>query len=251
MKRKYTWTRDSLDRRDQHYMVVHDPKLPASQNLQPTCPPVYDQGELGSCTANAIGACMEFDLKKAGHDVMLSRLFIYYNERVLEHTVKSDAGGQIRDGIKGATKYGAPPESEWPYSDADPGPFSTKPSAQAYKDGLKHIITGYQRLPRTLATFKTCLYQGYPFAFGFQVYESFESDDVAKTGIVNLPAHHEELLGGHAVVAVGYDDVSQRFTVRNSWGTGWGQAGYFTMPYAYLLDTDLSDDFWTIRALKV
>jgi len=94
---------------------------------------------------------------------------------------------------------------------------------------------------------KGCLASGYPFVFGFTVYESFESQHVVTTGVVSMPAAGEKVLGGHAVVAVGYDDTTQRFIVRNSWGPGWGKGGYFTMPYAYLTDSNLSDDFWTVR----
>ena len=94
---------------------------------------------------------------------------------------------------------------------------------------------------------KGCLAQGYPFVLGFSVYESFESPQVVRTGIAQMPAAGEQLLGGHAVLAVGYDDSAQRFVVRNSWGAGWGMKGYFTLPYAYLLDGNLSDDFWTVR----
>jgi C1A family cysteine protease len=94
---------------------------------------------------------------------------------------------------------------------------------------------------------KGCLAAGYPFVFGFTVYESFESDAVAKTGVVEMPAPSEKVLGGHAVVAVGYDDSTQRFIVRNSWGPGWGMGGYFTIPYAYLTDSNLADDFWTVH----
>ncbi len=97
---------------------------------------------------------------------------------------------------------------------------------------------------------KGCLASGYPFVFGFTVYESFESEDVAKTGVVPMPAHTEKVLGGHAVTAVGYDDAQQRFIVRNSWGTDWGMKGYFTMPYAYLTDSNLADDFWTVRLIS-
>jgi C1A family cysteine protease len=97
---------------------------------------------------------------------------------------------------------------------------------------------------------RACLAEGYPFVFGFAVYDSFESEEVAKTGIVNLPVAGDRMLGGHAVLAVGFDDTVQRFIVRNSWGSGWGMAGYFTIPYAYLTNRDLSDDFWTIRGAE-
>ncbi len=105
----------------------------------------------------------------------------------------------------------------------------------------------YQRVTRSLSQFKGCLASGYPFVFGFSVYDSFESDEVAKTGVAPMLAHNEKLLGGHAVLAVGYDDAAQRMIARNSWGTGWGQAGYFTLPYAYFTEPNLSDDFWTMR----
>lgn len=94
---------------------------------------------------------------------------------------------------------------------------------------------------------RNCLFSGYPFCFGFSVYESFESETVAKSGVVNMPTLDEQMLGGHAVCAVGYSDLLQRFTVRNSWGTDWGMKGYFSIPYSYLTNRDLSDDFWTIR----
>jgi len=83
--------------------------------------------------------------------------------------------------------------------------------------------------------------------FGFSVYESFESDAVAKSGVLDLPAPGEKQVGGHAVVGVGYDDATKRILVRNSWGPAWGQAGYFTMPYDYVNNRNLSDDFWSIR----
>jgi len=103
------------------------------------------------------------------------------------------------------------------------------------------------RVPQSLAQLKGCLAAGFAFVFGFTVYESFESPEVAKTGDVQLPSPGEQVLGGHAVMAVGYADASGRFLVRNSWGSNWGKAGYFTMPYAYLVDANLASDVWTIR----
>jgi C1A family cysteine protease len=220
--------------------------LPTSVDLRTECPPVVDQGQLGSCTANAIAGALQFNqMKEKLADVFPpSRLFIYYNERVIEHTVSEDSGAMIRDGIKSVAKDGAPHETLWPY---DISKFTIKPSAAAYKDALKHRAILYQRLTQTLDQLKGCLASGYPFVFGFSVYESFESQAVAKSGKVPMPKPKEKQIGGHAVLAVGYDDASKRFIVRNSWGTGWGLAGYFTIPYAYLTDSNLADDFWTIK----
>jgi C1A family cysteine protease len=141
-------------------------------------------------------------------------------------------------------KLGVCPEPEWVY---DVSKFTQKPPAKCFTDALKTRATSYARVTRTLTQMKGCLASGFPFVFGFSVYESFESEAVAKTGVVPMPAHTEKLLGGHAVLAVGYDDTAGRFIVRNSWGPGWAMDGYFTMPYAYLTDANLSDDFWTVR----
>jgi C1A family cysteine protease len=252
--KQYGWVPDLPDHRDHLYAPALGAPvaLPKSVDLRPQCPAkVYNQGQLGSCTANAIAAAYEFDLIKQGAtDFMPSRLFIYYNERAMEGTVGEDAGAAIRDGIKSVNKQGVCKETTWPYSDADPGPFQDKPSVTAYAEGQDYRALAYSRIPRSLRSMKTRLASGFPFVFGFTVYESFESSGVASTGVVPMPAANEEILGGHAVLAVGYDEVSQRFIVRNSWGPGWGDKGYFTMPYAYLLDENLSDDFWAIRVVE-
>jgi C1A family cysteine protease len=242
----YGWLPDLPDHRDFLYSQILPvvPALPPSVDLRPTCPPVENQGQLGSCTANALVGALEFLERKDNVKFAdLSRLFIYYDERVIEHTVKSDSGAQIRDGVKTLAKQGVCPEKEWPYNIAK---FAAKPSAKCYKDALQHQITSYHRI-LTLDEMRGCLASGFPFVFGFTVYESFESQQVAQTGIVNMPQPGERTLGGHAVVAVGYNDSEKRFVVRNSWGTTWGQQGYFTMPYDYLSNRNLSDDFWTIR----
>jgi C1A family cysteine protease len=218
--------------------------LPAKVDLRPLCSPVEDQGDLGSCTGNALVGAMEVleHIEKQTF-VDLSRLFVYYNERALEGTINQDSGAQIRDGVKTLANQGVCTEILWPYVIAR---FKTKPTAKCFTDGLTRKVAVYSRL-NTTADMRNCLAAGFPFVFGFSVYDSFESAAVATTGIVNLPAKGEKLLGGHAVLAVGYDDAAQRFIVRNSWGAAWGQKGYFTIPYAYLANRNLSDDFWTIR----
>lgn len=247
-KRYYGWQPDVPDHRDHLYAapVVHIAKLPVKADLRGKCPPVYDQGQLGSCTANAIGAAIQFERRKQElkPDFVPSRLFIYYNERVMEHTANSDSGAQIRDGIKSIASQGDCPEKEWPY---DIAKFASKPGPKCYQDAIKYKAVQYRRVPQILNQMKGCLASGYPFVFGFSVYTEFENDTVAKTGVLNMPGSNEKLLGGHAVMAVGYDDSAQRFTVRNSWGDQWGIKGYFTMPYSYLTDSSLADDFWTIR----
>jgi len=247
---RYGWQPDLPDHRDHLYAAPMEVigAIPAKVDLRAQCPPVYDQGQLGSCTANAIAGALEFDrLKQKISDFAPSRLFIYYNERAMEHTVGSDSGAQIRDGIKSVGKLGDCPETEWPYVISK---FKTKPPAKCYSDALKYKAVLYSRLTPILGQLKGCLASGYPFVFGFTVYESFESAQVAKTGHALLPKSNEQTVGGHAVVGVGYDDAKQWFIVRNSWGNSWGMKGYFTLPYSYLTDNNLADDFWTIRIVQ-
>ncbi|MGD0236095.1 MAG: C1 family peptidase [Syntrophorhabdales bacterium] len=225
--------------------ALTSPSLPSSVDLRPTCPAVADQGNLGSCTANALAGAMEFlMLKDQKPYADLSRLFIYYNERVIEGTVDQDSGAMIRDGIKTLADQGVCTEALWPY---DISRFTVKPTDACYQEALKYKVTLYARL-NVIDEMRTCLADGFPFVFGFTVYESFESQDVANTGVVPMPGTNEQVLGGHAVVGVGYDDSQKRFIVRNSWGNAWGMKGYFTIPYDYLANRDLSDDFWAIRA---
>jgi C1A family cysteine protease len=245
--KRFGWLRDIPDQRDHLYAApVVMTALPPSADLRNQCPSVYDQGELGSCTGNGIAGAVQFDRmkQKLTPDFIPSRLFIYYNERVIEHTVNSDSGAMIRDGIKSVAKQGDCPESEWPY---DITKFASAPPPQCYQDARKYKAVQYQRLVQNLNQMKGCLASGYPFIFGFTVYDSFESQQVAQTGEVPMPGPTEQVLGGHCVVAVGYADSQQRFIVRNSWGTKWGMQGYCTMPYAYLTDPNLASDFWTIR----
>ena len=244
---RYGWIPDLPDHRDHIYTVppVVLAQLPPRVDLRATCPAqIYDQGKLGSCTANAIAAAFEFDLKRqALAGFMPSRLFIYYNERRIEGTVDSDSGAMLRDGIKSLVKQGVCAEHAWPY---DIAKFADQPSKECYGEALANRALAYQRVPQTLSQLRGCLAHGYPFVFGFTVYDSFESDEVARTGVVPLPGAGEQVLGGHAVLAVGYDDATARFLVRNSWGPDWGQAGYFTMPYAYLTERSLAADCWLV-----
>jgi len=249
--KRYGWIPDLPDSRDHVYAApfARTAPLPPKIDLRGACPPIYDQGQLGSCTANAVAGALEFDqMKQRAADVFVpSRLFIYYNERVIEGTVDEDAGAMLRDGIKSVAKQGAPHEPLWPYV---PARFRAKPTPTAYADAARHPAVLYQRVRQDLRQMQGCLASGYPFIFGFAVYESFEREVVARTGRVPMPTPRERQVGGHAVVAVGYDTAAERFIVRNSWGTTWGMRGYCTMPFAYLLDGNLSDDFWTITLVQ-
>jgi C1A family cysteine protease len=162
---------------------------------------------------------------------------------VIENTVSQDAGAQIRDGIKSLAQWGDCKEGNWSYM---PGNVFTKPTNVAYAEALNHKISTYMRL-ESLDDVKHCLSEGYPVSFGFTVFESFEGPTVANIGIVPIPTANEECLGGHAVLAVGYDDTKQCLIVRNSWGEIWGDHGYFYLPYQFVNDRDLSDDYWSIR----
>lgn len=245
------WVPDLPDHRD--FFHAAPPKLlralPSRVDLRKKSPPIYSQGKLHSCTANAIAAAIQFDKMKQSHPEIFvpSRLFIYYNERAIERSIHSDSGAQIRNGIKSVAKRGACHERLWPYRERK---FRHKPRRKCYTEGAKHPALTYHRVRRTLPDLKACLASGYPFIFGFTVYENFHSKRVMRTGRASMPARHEKVHGGHAVLAVGYEDAQRRFIVRNSWGSKWGMRGYFTLPYDYFTNHHLSEDFWTIRVVK-
>ena len=242
----FGWKKDLHDPRDKKFKIVAPHELPRQVDLTMQFPPVYNQGNLGSCTANALGGAFQFEQKKQGKpDFIPSRLFIYYNERVIEGTVNEDAGAMIRDGIKTMVDAGVCPETMWQYIESK---FKTKPCPDCYKTALENQVQEYLRLsPHTLYEVKHCLSDGYPVVFGFTIYESMMTDEVARTGLVPIPQANETPIGGHAVLAVGYDDDKQCLIVRNSWGAEWGIGGYFYLPYWYITTPNAAADFWTIR----
>ena len=252
---KMGWLPDVPDARDFSYAAPLKvmQNLPAKVDHRKLCPPVYNQGGLGSCTANAMsGAFQMAQVVQKKTTWMPSRLFLYYNSRVYIHTENSDSGAFLRDAVKTMNKEGMCKEAEWTYDDnSSPGAkFTQKPPATCYQHALANQILTYQRLQNSLTVLQGCLAEGYPFVFGFSVYESFMSAVVKQTGIMPMPhISTERMIGGHAVLAVGYDDTKQAFLVRNSWGTQWGLSGYFWMPYAYATSRQASD-FWTVRTVE-
>jgi len=261
--RKFGWKRDKPDARDYRYAVTAPVSIPNRVDLRRHCSIVEDQGSLGSCVANALAGNIELLENKGATKFRfgpsyywqnfwkwlrnmfglgykdVSRLFIYYNARALDGTEAQDDGTYIRNGIKTLAKDGHCMETVWPY---DYGNCNVKPSAEAYDQAKNSTIVAYFKI-ESLNDMLVCLADGYPFVFGMWIYQSFYL--AGTTGEVNLPGPGEPILGGHAVMAVGYDQAAQRLIVRNSWGRGWGDNGYFTLPYQYL--DGRAEDFWTIR----
>lgn len=255
----YGWHPSLPDARDVK-MVVGVAKPKQKVDLRSQMPQVYGQLQLGSCTGNGIAGVLEYEAARQGEPMVTpSRLFIYYGEREIEQTISEDSGAQIRDGIKVVAKLGAPPESLWPYSDANPGVFQQKPSKAAYAEALKHKALKYFSCPGDAFSIQWCLSNGYPVVNGFTVYDSFESQEVANTGIMPMPdLSVEHILGGHCTVKVGFNASNKtwngcppnHYIERNSWTDAWGDAGYFYMPFEYAHDPNFCSDRWTIRLVK-
>ena len=247
-KRRYDWIPDVPKHEDLKFSMKLYPvlDLPLKIDLTPNASPVEDQGNLGSCVDNAVVGCLEYlEMVRQKRSFMdYSRLFLYYNVRKAMGTIGQDSGSSIRDAVSSAHKLGVCAETLWPYNIAK---FKSKPPKKCYDAALANKVVKYERV-NTLSEILTAIANGYPVVFGFSVYESFESAEVAKTGIVNMPKEGERFLGGHGVAIFGYDRSpgTARVLVRNSWGSKWGMQGYFTMPFDYISNRNLSDDFWVI-----
>jgi hypothetical protein len=201
-------------------------------------PPVYDQGFLASSTANAIVASFQYE----DPAFFGSRLFLHYNELNIE-----DSESQLYDGIRAIKTYGVCDERDWPY---DISKCVEKPPTNCFQDAAAHKATQVCNIRQDANSMKNCLYAGFPFVVSIQVYEEFDTQAVAQSGIVPMPTHTSQSLGAHTVLVVGYDDNMQHWIARNSWGPEWGDHGYFYLPYLYLLDGSLSSDLWKVNRLS-
>lgn len=223
--------------------------LPSSIDLSKNMDYIYDQRNLGSCTANAL--CWAFRYKQRIIDP--SRLFIYYNERYLDYLegdngIGVDDGSTLLQGVKSLVKYGVCEEKFYPYIVSK---FAQKPSKQAFTSGELNQVLSYGIVQQNLNSMKKCLADGNPFVFGIYVYESYETNTVENTGIIPDPdLFREANLGGHALICIGYDDTTQRFKFANSYGRMWGDRGYGYISYNYLLNPNLTDDMWVIYTLE-
>lgn len=228
------WIRDLPDHRDYQYQIPQSTvPLPVSHTLQIHQEP-YDQEQLGSCTSNATASALRF----LHPEFEPSRLFIYYNTRLIQNTVAYDSGASIRDSFKALASSGTPQEYLYPYKIQN---FKRRPSATAYKRAMSHQALQYQALSPSPYVLNSCLFEGYPFVFGFSVYTSFYDPNPTKS----FPSPSDGFVGGHAVLCVGYE--SGYYICLNSWGSSWGAGGYFKLPTQYLTNPNLADDFWTLR----
>jgi C1A family cysteine protease len=219
--------------------------LPAKVDNRQWCSPVADQGQLGSCTAFSMGKGLrEYVANKNGEKAApVSALWLYYYERAHmgSQYINEDSGAMMADGEYVLTHDGDADESSWAYNIAK---FKVKPPQAADATAAAHKLESSQDLA-TFDDVKAALAAGQAVPFGFTVYESFEN--IGRDGVMPMPEQGEGILGGHAVLAVGYDDTKKLLTVRNSWGTGWGDQGYFYMPYDFAakFDDDHTSEWWT------
>lgn len=255
IERKYGWIPDTPDFRDFGFTAKLSPQieiaLPDEIDLRGNCSKIEDQGNLGSCTGNMLAGLREYKdrVQHISPLIDYSRLFAYFYARKQEGSTAYDAGASIRDVIKTMSLYGTCDESLWPYKI---NKFATQPSQKAILDAANRKITTYHRLDdvpdrsAVLHNIQLSLAGREPVGLGISVYESFESSAVAKNGIVPMPKETERLLGGHAIGLFGYSNKSRMLYGRNSWGSSWGDHGYFYLPYDYILNSNLSADMWVI-----
>lgn len=241
MKYKFGWLRDLTDQRDKIYSAPRISHLPSYVSLLQYCAPVENQTTTSSCTAHGIVGNLEMLEKKSKTNFYdISRLFIYYNTRMIRGIEDTDGGAYIRDGIKSLVRFGYCSEKIWKYDEVK---INNKPDRKSYKEAKRHLIKEYSRILNINDIIK-CVASGYPVIFGITLYESFESKIVAKTGKISIPKINERVIGGHCMLIIGYDMKTKLFTVRNSWSSKWGDKGNCYIPFEYM---EQASDMWTVR----
>ena len=243
---KLSWIPDLPDHRDFPFEAA-EPSTSAQSSVRLIwVPAALNQGSLGSCVANAIAHAVQYQRIKQRklHAWSPSRLFLYYNARAMRGWEGFDSGAYIRDGIKSVAAQGDVNEAEWPY---DIARFTERPPDHCYDNALNDQVIRYRRLSGSLDQFKACLFEDQPFVFGISVYSNFPWSG---NGEVQMPGASDSLLGGHALLCVGFDDSTRRFEFLNSWGGAWGRRGRGTIPYDYLTNPGLAADFWQIGMVE-
>lgn len=225
-------------------------QLPHKVDFRNDMTPVEDQSKIGSCAANCLAGAYEYLTKKSdGRNTDVSRLFIYYNARAKDNRGRSltDSGCSMTSAIEALEEFGTCLESIWPY---EVSKVNSRPSDRAFDEAKNHTITEALQIDIDLNEMKSCLAQGFPFAFGLRLFRSF--DKASRTGVVPVPNSSDRVRsshGSHALLAVGYSDHSRSFIVRNSWGEDWGDSGYCYIPYEYMTNPELCFDAWAVRKL--
>lgn len=239
----YGCRRDARDANDHLFAAGQDDQSPA--DLRQWLPPVMDQGPIGSCTAHGVTAAARWHIIKRGttYDFPMSRLQLYYDSRFLENTENSDSGAEIRDVVKTLAAKGVGHEDLWQY---DVQRFAHAPPQAVYDDAVQYRGLTYQRVAVSAPALRSALHRGFPVVVGFSVYQSFESQAVAQTGMVPMPKANEPMVGGHCVLCVGWGQKAGHFTCRNSWGETWGDKGDFYIPENYLGSSTYASDFWVL-----
>jgi C1A family cysteine protease len=255
--RKYGW-RPSHPRVEKVKFGLSFKPTASKIDLRSLMSPIEDQGQHGTCVAHATCGPLEYlellELKMthSGKEVFpdlkfdpMSRLFCYYNSTAIDGNAGEDNGTSFSSMIEGIQTEGVCRESLWAYTDEN---LPKKPTHDCYKEAVSHtILQDYQLDHTNVNQLKACLSLGYPFVGGLSIYESFESRAVMESGVVPYPSAYDNFLGGHGLCFVGYEDGSDVFIGRNSWGKGWGMQGYFTIPYKYLTNWNLAADFWMLK----
>lgn len=242
------WLKQPPDERD-YQLYAYRPDLlavdlPASVDLRgANQPPIQNQGSLGSCVAWACVRAYRYAQRKTGlPDFDGSELFTYYGARVLGgFPVNQDTGSYLRDGIKTLAQNGNAAEATWPYNVSK---FAEQPTVEAYGNAQLHQATRYLAVPNMEPSVKQVLASGYPVVFGIPIYQNFPMQN----GVETIPEPQGQVIGGHAMAVVGYDDTRRAYLLANSWSDGWGVSGFAWMSYSYF--TSQATDLWMIETVE-